>query len=499
MLTKKAKKFLLQYQAGGVAGGNSMYQSAAPVESDSLLQASRNIGDQGIPFLSNWTKSLIGGYDFLQSFKDKKAQKVYEKQSKEEIAKKYDQMRVNSFYKTPYSYQDGGLLDEALKLEEKTSVNQFQDFYDSDNQNQMNAYNKLKEEYEQKNLQKQAAWKNRMSSGLAQHIGAGAASFGEYMSTFGGGMGGGMGAMQQGGFIGKERFRKILAPHYYTHNTEKTHQVGGLIPMSAESTSTNVPLRKGEYTIPNQGSFMNVLDNVGEMIENRLPDSMKTPSVIPSKSDSFSVMPLPEGYSEEDRKSYNLLKYGIDPTQVKKRTNSKFRYRVKQEGGEIDPTTDLYSPEFDPQKFMGNPEIEQQLAEADIADKEENTLMDWIFSAEEDDPYADINDSYFNGFNSQEEKPIYSLVNTLRQMGLEPSSVDDGEHNTGSKHYQGKALDLGLNTTFGGDKAKMDSFYEFLSSAEGQKMFPGLKVRDERTKPLNQKVWSGSHLHLELE
>lgn len=477
MLTDKAKKFIQKYQAGGVQGNITpaapMYQQS----SDTTLAATRNIGNQGIPFLSNWTKSVIGGWDFLQSFQDKKRQKIYEKQSQEEISKKYDQMRVNSFYKTPYGYkkgglyQDGGLLDQAMKLQEKNDLGQFQNFFDFNNQSQLDQFNQLREDYQNKNLQKKNEWKNRMSTGLAEHIGAGAASFGEYMSTFGGGMGGGM---QRGGFVTKDRMRRLLAPHYYSNYAGKDTNMGyiqGFQQGGYTLTTTNDP------GIISTAQVSKVTPQDMELIRTQRLRELDLSS--------------PSNQSEaETLRGASLLSRGIDPNEIKVGGPKKFRYREKQEGGEIDPTLDLYSSEFDPNKFLG---IEMDKAE--IEDKEHNSLMDWVFSDEglESDS-QELNDSYF-----ESELPITPVVEKLRQLGLEPSSIEGGVHNIGSVHPQGKAVDLGLNTSFRGDAKKMDQFYEFLNSAEGKRMFPGIKIRDERIKPLNQRVWSGSHLHLEIE
>jgi hypothetical protein len=97
----------------------------------------------------------------------------------------------------------------------------------------------------------------------------------------------------------------------------------------------------------------------------------------------------------------------------------------------------------------------------------------------------------------RKHKPIQSVVSYLSEKGYMPSSVDSGHHNEGSKHYTGSALDLGLNTTFKGDRTAMQEFLNFYQNNLKEK-FPSLKLKDERVKPINQKVWSGSHFHLEL-
>lgn len=275
-------------------------------------------------------------------------------------------------------------------------------------------------------------------------------------------------SMQRGGFLTRERLQKLLKPHYYSN-----YQQGGVQP---ESTYMNMPLRPYKPV-----SYTEAVE-----LQNRAQMSMDEDAFINGQ------MTQREFLNKRGQVLYS------DNNKLK----SKDRYREKQDGGEMEsnpqtnPQMDLYSPEFDPNVFLGI--AENEVAQAEIEDKEDNTLLDWVFSDDGMEPAdydRDTNDSYFAG----NQMPISQTLQTLQSMGLEPSSTIEGEHNPGSAHYQGKAIDLGLNTTFGGDKAKMDEFYNFLNSAEGKKLFPNVKVRDERSRPLNQKVWSGSHIHLELE
>ena len=97
-------------------------------------------------------------------------------------------------------------------------------------------------------------------------------------------------------------------------------------------------------------------------------------------------------------------------------------------------------------------------------------------------------------------REIQVALGLLGRMGIKPSSTVGGEHNTGSKHYHGHAFDLGLNTSFGGDMEKLRKFMRDLPDL--QKRYPvleRLKLRDETVRPKGQRVWSGAHLHLELD
>ena len=72
--------------------------------------------------------------------------------------------------------------------------------------------------------------------------------------------------------------------------------------------------------------------------------------------------------------------------------------------------------------------------------------------------------------------------------GFVVTSTNGDAHNVGSKHYLGLAIDV---RTRDKTNAEISLFIRRCGML-------GVKVRDERQKPANQKVWSGSHLHLEI-
>ena len=63
-----------------------------------------------------------------------------------------------------------------------------------------------------------------------------------------------------------------------------------------------------------------------------------------------------------------------------------------------------------------------------------------------------------------------------------------GSHNRGSKHFSGLAIDV---RTRGKSEAEIDLFMRKCAAL-------GVKIRDEKMRPTNQKVWTGAHLHLEI-
>lgn len=97
------------------------------------------------------------------------------------------------------------------------------------------------------------------------------------------------------------------------------------------------------------------------------------------------------------------------------------------------------------------------------------------------------------------ERNTQAALDYLETMGIKPSSTMGGRHNVGSKHYHGKAFDLGLNTSFGGDINKMQEFENnFINLQRTNPLFARFKIIDETVRPKGQKVWNGAHLHIEF-
>lgn len=79
------------------------------------------------------------------------------------------------------------------------------------------------------------------------------------------------------------------------------------------------------------------------------------------------------------------------------------------------------------------------------------------------------------------------LLQFARRNNLKITSARDGRHNVGSKHGRGKAIDFRT-------RGLSEEFWQHLARDAYQHQ---LKLRDERVRPLGQKVWSGPHGHCE--
>lgn len=75
-------------------------------------------------------------------------------------------------------------------------------------------------------------------------------------------------------------------------------------------------------------------------------------------------------------------------------------------------------------------------------------------------------------------------VSFVRGLGLQITSTTGGIHNIGSLHKMGRAIDVAPSGMTEDVMAQLEA--------------AGFIVRDERTRPTGQKVWTGSHFHLEF-
>jgi len=80
------------------------------------------------------------------------------------------------------------------------------------------------------------------------------------------------------------------------------------------------------------------------------------------------------------------------------------------------------------------------------------------------------------------------LKRFAESCGFVVTSTTGGQHNVGSKHALGLAIDV---RTRGKTNEEIEAFQRRCVAV-------GVRVRDERFRPANQRVWSGAHLHLEI-
>jgi hypothetical protein len=81
-----------------------------------------------------------------------------------------------------------------------------------------------------------------------------------------------------------------------------------------------------------------------------------------------------------------------------------------------------------------------------------------------------------------------AISSVIGPLGGRITSTTGGRHNPGSKHYSGGAIDVGMARESPQQQAQILAALQAI---------PGIRVRDERTRPPGQAVWSGPHLHVE--
>ena len=90
---------------------------------------------------------------------------------------------------------------------------------------------------------------------------------------------------------------------------------------------------------------------------------------------------------------------------------------------------------------------------------------------------------------AQGGNPFYDGVRAaVSPLGGRITSTNGGRHNVGSEHYSGRAVDVGMGRETPEQQASIKARLEA----------SGYRVRDERTRPAGQAVWSGPHLHVSM-
>jgi hypothetical protein len=85
------------------------------------------------------------------------------------------------------------------------------------------------------------------------------------------------------------------------------------------------------------------------------------------------------------------------------------------------------------------------------------------------------------------------LIAYAIRNGLMVTSTRGGRHNAGSKHYRGKALDFSIHKSNG--ELISEDYIEHLNRDAKEN---GMLLLDERERLPGEKIWHGSHFHLEI-
>jgi len=106
-------------------------------------------------------------------------------------------------------------------------------------------------------------------------------------------------------------------------------------------------------------------------------------------------------------------------------------------------------------------------------------------------PKRDVSDFFTPGKEGQKARKdeLDKLKAFAKEWDFTVTALLGGKHNKGSAHYDGRAMDVSVRGK------SVEEIERFMAAARQA----GYGVRDERTRPEGQKVWSGPHLHLQLQ
>lgn len=381
--SNKAKDFIRKYQLGGDYDMQDPYsylpdlqaaQQAQLVQYNQPKSQSTFIkprpmseGFDAIPLINPAINLGIGVKNIIDSFGERKRQKQYERAYRKDLERRMEEARTGDYYRTPYEFEEGGLYPEQ-------DLDFFIDFY-----NQKEQQNRLQQQafenyYTQKNEMKESNWRNKQKSGIQSAL-TGAFDIAKT-------------------FVGLPGF-----------------QLGGIKPDTLmQRSTTNTPLSQLTADYFNLNQVAN-----------------KTNEQIDAERASWIW-----NYKKENPEMFDLL-MGLNPERPKPSKSKRFdkwRYE-KQEGGEYNPRVDLYSPEYDPNEFLG---IENEISEAQIQDKESSTIEQWLFQDEPDVFQEELNLNYFNPEPiGTEEQVSTGVVDKIMQLesGGNPEAVNPTTNATG--------------------------------------------------------------------
>jgi hypothetical protein len=277
----------------------------------------------------------VGIHSLFQARKQKKKQRAMEKAYNQDIKDRLSTAQAEDYYYSPYAMQQGG------------QIGSFFDFYAQQEQQKAMTQDQIEGQYEMNNLQALQAWKQKRQQGWSSVL-EGAVGIAQSVIP----------GMQAGGYM-----------------------PGTIIP---ESTRIQ-PEALGKVD----------LDRIkfGTDEENRLALEQMRQQDLAQEQARTSVSPqvllrAHERLEENKRRRAKGLPLKMGP-----------RYREKggggylfQEGGQTAPlqdsSQDLYSPDFDPMKFLG---VTADVEAANVENQETSAMQDWVLS---DDGFDDPEQAY---------------------------------------------------------------------------------------------------------
>jgi hypothetical protein len=217
------------------------------------------------------------------------------------------------------------------------------------------------------------------------------------------------------------------------------------------------------------------LDNFKELMGavDSIKDAIKAPFqfILNWIADKFGIFSKVAGWLGYNSKEFDDYKKKIQDVQQKDKSDSK-----KPQPTASSTATDVKPPSQSAPTAVSSQETTAKSTTTPerVSGQDQGTPADNSTSPTKDD-----------GERPQDFK---GLIKVAEAHDFTVTSTTGGDHNKNSLHYRGKAIDVSVKGKSSSDVDK------FIKVAEGK----GIKVRDERTRPPGQAIWTGPHLHMEI-
>lgn len=299
-----------------------------------------------LPLISSVGQIVGGIAGIFEGNKKRRIQQIFDNASQEDLKQRREQSRANNFYLTPYATTrtDNLTAKRGMKVpiyQNGGQMDLFMDFYNQQEQASKDLLNQLKNTYKDKN--------ERLLND------AGQTKNNAFNNILGGAMGVATSLFQGGGLLPESSQVQILPREF------STSTISGNLKSQEFKFSPDSNVNRGVPVIPNaQAAAVTV--------------AAQTPDYLTD---------------------FRFLGKGSN------KIKSKPRYRMKQEGGEID-TESLYSEDFQsPNQDQGFSEQEIQNFLSSTVPGEEmqknSNLLSWLFEEEPLDTYT-TNDIYHSTY-----------------------------------------------------------------------------------------------------
>lgn len=168
-----------------------------------------------------------------------------------------------------------------------------------------------------------------------------------------------------------------------------------------------------------------------------------------------------------------------------------FQTSAFQDGGEVSETKDFWDEDYYSESTSNQIE--------DTQPDPEEMFTSMMFNDTPQSGYVRRSNNSNTPVNhvSDIDERLLNAIAEIESSGVKVGSINTGKHNTGSKHYHGKAFDIPASKN--GGIEGLTKLYDWLSTPVGIDFLKrnNLRVIDERFKPAG-KVGTANHLHFEI-